>query len=88
MAYRVQLTKSAEKDLYKLSKPVWERIKSTFKELQNYPNVPGIKRLQGYKSLYRLRVGSYRVVFTVNKNIVTIVIVVVGHRGDIYKKLK
>ena len=41
--------------------------------------------MTGYESLYRLRVGTYRVLFTVENDILTVRVLQIGNRGDIYK---
>jgi mRNA interferase RelE/StbE len=51
-------------------------------------NLPGgdTKRLKGYKAFYRLRVGEYRVIYTLQQDELIIVILSIGNRGDVYKK--
>lgn len=44
-----------------------------------------IKQMQGYSSYYRLRVGDYRVIYTVNDDVLLVRVVEIGNRGDIYK---
>ena len=43
--------------------------------------------MQGYAGYYRLRVGDYRIIYTVNNEILIIRIIRIGNRGDIYKKV-
>lgn len=45
-----------------------------------------IKPLVGYPGFFRLRIGSYRMVFTIDANADTVVIIKIGPRGDVYKK--
>ena len=62
---------------------IWDKIK----ELTiNKPNLD-IKKLAGTTALYRLRVGDYRVIYQIAQRIITIYIVAIGHRKNIYKKL-
>ena len=46
-----------------------------------------IKRLNGYDGLYRLRIGDYRVLYTIEKSRQVIIIMNVGNRGDVYDNL-
>ncbi len=46
-----------------------------------------VKPIKGYENFYRLRVGDYRVIFTIKDNDL-IVILTIGNRGDIYKKIR
>jgi mRNA interferase RelE/StbE len=45
------------------------------------------RQLKGYKGFYRLRVGEYRVIYTIKHNELIIAILSIGNRGDVYKKL-
>lgn len=76
--------KSAHKNFQKL--PISDQ-KSITKQI-DFLLIPhensDLKKLKGYSDLYRLRVGDYRVVFSVNKKIKQICISAVGHRREIY----
>lgn len=85
MSYKVEITKSALKELKNLPKPVWKRVKTKLEPLHNYPNLQGIVDIKGYKNLYRLRVGDYRIVFLVDNDKVKVLVVKIGHRKHVYK---
>ena len=55
------------------------------KAIYKLPSEGDIKPMTGYESLYRLRVGTYRVLFTVENDILTVRVLQIGNRGDIYK---
>lgn len=82
MKYRIEFEKKAVKFISKQPKPQKERL---FKAIYKLPEFGDIKVMQGESGFFRLRVGDYRVIYTVNDNILTIRIVAVGNRGDIYK---
>lgn len=84
MTYRIRFDKSAMKFLEKQPRSQRERILAAIYKL---PNEGNIKSLGGYDDLYRLRVGDYRVLYTIHEDILTIRVLNVGNRGDIYKKL-
>jgi mRNA interferase RelE/StbE len=45
------------------------------------------RKLKGFKGFYRLRVGEYRVIYTIKQDNLVIAILSIGNRGDVYKKL-
>jgi len=82
--YKVNIRKSAIKELAKL--PSNEALKIT-KELRNLiknPRPVGYKKLIGYKNLYRLRIGNYRVIYLIDDEIQFIEITKIGNRKEIY----
>lgn len=83
--YKIEWTKSAEKDLKKLSKPEGKRIYDKVGEvLSNSPHK--YELMQGLYSGHRkFRVGNYRIIFKINEQIVTVEVIKVGHRSDVYK---
>ncbi|MCB9807683.1 type II toxin-antitoxin system RelE/ParE family toxin [Candidatus Peribacteria bacterium] len=87
MTYRVLLSKRAEKSLFKLSLKDQKRMAEGLLALQNNPFAG--KKLEGeHKGLWSLRVWPYRIIYTIEKKIVTVTVVAIGDRKDVYKKLK
>ena len=85
--YRVQLLKSAVRDLESLDKSVGARIGQRIKWLAE--NLDGIepKRLTGQLAgLYKLREGDYRIIYQVLRKENLIVVHSIGHRRDIYRR--
>lgn len=83
--YQVDFDKRAEKDLLKLDPYVARTIAQECHVLQKSPLTdPNIRHLYG--SLYRLKVKDWRVVYTVESQTVTVVLV--GHRKDAYRNLR
>ena len=64
-----------------------EQQKRLLKAINDLPENGDIKKMKGHKSLYRLRVGDYRVIYTVNKDGQYVIVTVsnVDSRGQIYK---
>ena len=56
------------------------------KAIQLLPNGEDIKKLKGHSDLLRLRVGEYRIIYTVDNGELIIYVVDAGNRGEIYKK--
>ena len=84
MAYRVKLKRSAEKELDALQTNVRDRIIKRLLALEDNPRPSGIKKLQGEES-YRLRVGDYRLLYTVDDRVKKVLILAVGHRREVYR---
>lgn len=84
MAYQVILKRSAEKELDALQANLRERILRRLLALEENPRPSGIKKLQGQES-FRLRVGDYRVLYTIDYKSKQVFIVGVGHRREVYR---
>ena len=80
---KINIRKSAIKDLKKINNPDKEKIHNQILELTKFPNLLNIKKLTKFEPAYRLRVGDYRILFDVLNN--TIIIGRVLHRKDVYK---
>ena len=80
-------SKTALKFLAKLEKKQRDRIRTAISGLTATPPQGDIKLLQGYRDTYRLRVGSYRVIYryAVDGEVDVLLISDIGNRGDIYK---
>jgi len=82
--YRVVIDKPALKALAKIPSPSYDKINEALKLLASNPRPHGYKKLKGRPG-YRIRVGDYRIIYTVNDDIVTVFILLVGNRKDIYE---
>ena len=80
---KINIRKSAIKDLQKINSIDKKKIHSKILELKNFPNTSNIKKLTKFEPAYRLRIGGYRVLFDVSES--TIEIGRVFHRKDSYK---
>lgn len=83
--YQVVLSKTAEKDLYKLPALVVQKIIPVLKSLEFNPKLHGCKKLKGFKNLWRVRVGNYRIIYSVDDVILLVDIREIGDRKEIYK---
>ena len=82
--YKIQVKKSAEKELGKIPRKELLKILDKIRDLSDDPHPPGNIKLTNQEK-YRVRVGNYRVLYTIEDNILTIVIVKIGHRKHIYR---
>ena len=82
MSYRIVLDKPALKFLQKQPKAQQEGL---LRAIQGLPDAGDIRPMSGYESLYRLRVGSYRVIYSVDGGLLIVHVLTIGNRGDVYK---
>ena len=85
MPYIVHLKRSAEKELADLPRAVHQRIIKRLLTLKANPLPPGAKKLGGGES-YRIRVGDYRVLYTIDDTLQKIEVSAVGHRREVYRQ--
>jgi len=83
--YTIQIAPSAERALAALDRPAQRRIASRIDALAENPRPAGVKKLQGEPNTWRVRVGDYRVLYTVEDNRLLVVVVKVGHRSHVYR---
>ena len=84
MTYQVILKKSVEKELDSLEGKLFERIKNRLLRLEKNPRPIGVQKLHG-QSAYRIRVGSYRILYLIDDAAKTVEIVAVSHRRGAYR---
>jgi mRNA interferase RelE/StbE len=85
-SYRVLIKTSAAKEIEAVGqKEDRQRIVTRIRSLARDPRPFGSEKLSGREDLYRLRVGRYRVVYSVGDAELVVVIVRVGHRKDVYR---
>jgi mRNA interferase RelE/StbE len=82
--YNVQIRRSAEKEIEKLPKKDRQKVIEKIKGLRENPRPSGVKKLSGEEK-YRLRQGIYRILYEVHDAIVTVVVVKVADRKDVYR---
>ena len=85
MKYKVNIKKSALKAIEKLPKKTANNVSSSIRALADEPRPDNCKKLKGVDDTYRIRIGDYRVIYTVDDSIVTVEVVKVGNRKDIYE---
>jgi mRNA interferase RelE/StbE len=84
--YQVNFSPEAESSLRNLDKQVAQRILSRIKWLSQHVEYVNHKALTGnLRGVYKLRVGDYRVIYELKRNIARLIIRFIGHRSEIYK---
>ncbi len=84
--YKVFFKKSVEKDFKSIPKKELLRILSKIESLQDNPRPIGSQKLTGQER-YRIRQGRYRIVYSIQDYELTVWVVKVGHRKEIYRKI-
>jgi mRNA interferase RelE/StbE len=82
--YEILFKESVYKDLKKIPKADLRKILSRIKKLSDDPRPAGCEKLTGQER-YRLRQGRYRIVYSIQDDKLTIWVVKIGHRKDIYR---
>ena len=85
-SYKIQWKTSARKELKQLSKQQIPSILAAVEQLSDEPRPPGSRKLAGSHQTYRIRIGDYRVVYSVFDSVLTIDVIKVGHRKQVYRK--
>jgi mRNA interferase RelE/StbE len=83
--YTLEFTPKALRALRKLDRLVIARIKEATEALRDEPRPVGAKMLTGMHSVLRIRVGDYRVLYTVDDDKLVVLVVDAGHRRQIYQ---
>ncbi len=85
MAYVIHFTPAAARQLGRMDNPIRRRIAGAIDGLMEDPRPSGVKKLSGPGDFWRIRVGDYRIVYQIHDHKLIIVIVTLGHRGDVYR---
>lgn len=87
VTYRVDFAPAAVRQLRKLDPVARRRIQAVVELLATEPWPAGAKKLVGGDGEWRVRTGDYRVVYEIHDQVLLVLVVAVGHRRDIYRRL-
>ena len=87
MRYNIEVKRSAAKVLKKIPKADQKRITKKIDSLATQLPSPKITKMKGNNPFHKIRVGDYRVIYEIQDDILLLLIIKIGHRKDIYKKL-
>ncbi len=82
--YKIVFKQSVAKDLRRIPNNDVKRILERIETLIQEPRPAGAEKLTG-DEIYRVRQGNYRLLYTIEDDVVTVTIVKVGHRRDVYR---
>ena len=84
LMHETRILRSAEKEMNKLPSAIHKRISRRILSLERNPRPRGAKKLSNQQE-YRLRVGDYRILYTVDDKDMVVTIFAVGHRREVYR---
>ena len=84
--YNLEIVRSAQKDIRRLDRPVRVRVIAAIELLVADPYRQGVRQLGS--GIFRYRVGHYRIIYNIDNDTVTVRIVRVRHRSEVYKEKK
>ena len=85
VSYELRWKRSAAKELKKLPREVARKVLGVVEQLPSAPHPPGSRKVVGTAHTFRIRVGDYRVVYTVLATELLIEVIRVGHRKEVYR---
>jgi mRNA interferase RelE/StbE len=85
LTYRIQFVRSAAKAYSRLDPVLQRRVDRELHRLGETPRHAGVISLQSADELYRVRIGDLRLLFSVEDQILLVLIVKIGHRGSVYR---
>lgn len=87
MKYTILYRASVQREMRRLDSRIARRVDAAILALADNPRPPGCVKLSGPSDLWRIRVGDYRVVYEIRDRQLTVLIVGVAHRREIYRNL-
>ena len=85
MTYAIEVLPAAERDLRKVHPQMRARIRGAVLKLAAEPRPPGARALKDRPGYLRVRVGDYRIIYTIEDDVLRVFVVRVGHRRDVYR---
>jgi mRNA interferase RelE/StbE len=83
--YRIEVSATAERQIRKLPRADQTRVVRVIQALAADPHPTGCRKLSGYDDVFRVRIGRYRVLYSIEGRRLVIIILKVGDRKDIYR---
>ena len=84
-SYEIEIARSAERQLRRLPPADQQRVVAAILPLSDNPFPPGSRKLSGYDDVFRIRVGRYRVLYSVSEKKLIIIILKIGHQKNVYR---
>lgn len=85
MSWRVEFSRSADQQFRGLPRKEQQRIAVRIDGLVENPRPAGAIKLAGEEGVYRLRSGDYRILYTLQDNLLLILVLKIGHRREVYR---
>ena len=85
--WHIIIHRKAEKVLKRLDGDTLNRVRRAISSLANEPRPGGVKKLAGYESLYRIRVGDWRIIYAIEEDRLIVLVLEISPRGGAYRDL-
>jgi mRNA interferase RelE/StbE len=85
MAYRLEYQPGVLRSLERFPRQVQKRIVERLESLRDNPRPPGSVKLAG-EDAYRVRVGDYRIIYAIYDDRLVVLVIDIGHRGEVYRR--
>lgn len=86
MSYTIELRPAARRDLKGMPQRNLRRISVKIDSLARNPRPPGVEKLSGTESSYRVRVGTHRILYEIRDDVLLVIVVKIRHRREAYRK--
>ncbi|MGC1449833.1 MAG: type II toxin-antitoxin system RelE/ParE family toxin [Candidatus Sulfotelmatobacter sp.] len=84
MSYSIRISPSADREIRKLDRPIQKRILRKLEDLEHEPRPNGVEKLSGGNEVrYRVRVGDYCIVYRIDDDVLTVLVLKVGNRKNL-----
>ncbi|MBH8551074.1 type II toxin-antitoxin system RelE/ParE family toxin [Nostocaceae cyanobacterium CENA357] len=85
MSYQVDLTPASVRQIKKLPPDIQQKVVLKLEELALEPRPDKVVKLEGAASLYRVRLGKYRIIYQIQDELLLVTVVKVAHRREVYR---
>jgi mRNA interferase RelE/StbE len=87
LKYSIEFKRSAAKVLRKIPNPDRRRIRDKIDSLADNLPDPAITKMKGDNPFHRVRAGDYRIIYEIHEDILLILVLKIGHRKELYRRL-
>jgi mRNA interferase RelE/StbE len=87
LAYRIELSKRAERDFRQLPRNAQRQVARKMEALKEEPRPAGAKQLSATEGIYRVRSGDYRILYRIEDDVLLVLVVRIGDRREVYRSL-
>jgi len=86
--YQIDIVPRAQSQIKQLPDKIRNQVVKRIDGLEQNPRPRSARKLKGTRDFYRLRVRDYRIIYTIRDEQLLVIVIFVGHRREVYKKLK
>ena len=83
--YKVSISRPAQKNARNIPTDYYQTIVKRIFELAENPRPLGCRKLVGFENLYRIRIGVYRIIYSIKDDILIVEVIKIDHRSSVYR---